>query len=260
MQHNNIYVYTRMKIINSHYIPLPEPRWLIVDPVGAIYEQIGTLTVVEDSSKEKGNFGITTHSYPVVRHMGIDNAEEADDALLYHASLALADGRVLDDVEAKDCTQLCLSKHRVLTYLRFNALIFKFQTGKDFEDFYLEDFIDDLKTYAIKLIFPKEELQEITLTTFDGRELEGGSGVSMIMSDLTELLFMVPFWAYADKKGVHVKWDEIFMEFVNQARAYLKVNPKYRFHFKSSIDILNPLIDKLNKELNDYLERKEEEE
>ena len=244
-----------MKIINSHYIPLPEPRWLIVDPVGSIYEQIGTLTVVEDSSK-KGEFGITTHSYPVVSQSAIDNAGEADDALLYRASLAIADGRVLDDVEVKDCTQLCLSKHRVLTYMRFNGLTFKLQTGKDFEEFSLEDFIDDLKAYAIKLIFPKEELQEITLTTYEGHE--DGSGVGMIISDLTEILFMVPFWAYLDKKGVHVRWDEIFMEFVNQARAYLKINPKYRFHFKSSIDILNPLIDKLNKELNDYLERKEE--
>ena len=31
-------MYTRMKIINSHYIPLPEPRWLIVTPQGVIYE------------------------------------------------------------------------------------------------------------------------------------------------------------------------------------------------------------------------------
>jgi hypothetical protein len=69
---------------------------------------------------------------------------------------------------------------------------------------------------------------------------------------------MVPFWAYADKKGVHIKWDEIFMEYVNQARAYLKINPKYRFHFSSALEILKPLIERLNNELNDYLERKEE--
>ena len=42
-----------MKIINSHYIPLPEPRWLIVDPKGTIYEQLGTMTIVADASKEK---------------------------------------------------------------------------------------------------------------------------------------------------------------------------------------------------------------
>ena len=49
------------------------------------------------------------------------------------------------------------------------------------------------------------------------------------------------------------------MEYVNQARAYLKINPNYRFHFSSSLEILEPLVERLNTELNDYLERKEEE-
>ena len=45
-----------MKIINSHYIPLPEPHWLIVDPKASIYEQIGTLTVVEEAPVTAGRF------------------------------------------------------------------------------------------------------------------------------------------------------------------------------------------------------------
>ena len=53
-----------MKIINSHYIPLPEPRWLIVDPKGTIYEQLGTMTIVADASKEKGEGGIKTYAHP----------------------------------------------------------------------------------------------------------------------------------------------------------------------------------------------------
>ena len=48
------------------------------------------------------------------------------------------------------------------------------------------------------------------------------------------------------------------MEFVNQARAYLKINRKYRFHFKTALEDLQPLAERLNAELNDYLERKEE--
>ena len=55
-----------MKIINSHYIPLPEPRWLIVDSKGTIYEQLGTMTIVADASKEKGEGGIKTYAHPVV--------------------------------------------------------------------------------------------------------------------------------------------------------------------------------------------------
>ena len=57
---NKILMYTRMKIINSHYIPLPEPRWLIMTPQGDIYEQVGTLTVVEDASTKKGEYAIKT--------------------------------------------------------------------------------------------------------------------------------------------------------------------------------------------------------
>ena len=33
-----------MKIINSHYIPLPEPRWLIMDPQGDIYRHRARLS------------------------------------------------------------------------------------------------------------------------------------------------------------------------------------------------------------------------
>ena len=43
-----------MKIINSHYIPLPEPRWLIMTPQGDIYEQVGTLT--QDVQPSCGGF------------------------------------------------------------------------------------------------------------------------------------------------------------------------------------------------------------
>ena len=246
-----------MKIINSHYIPLPEPRWLIVTPQGVIYEQIGTLTVVEDASTKKDEYEIKTHSHPVVAQTTIDMPDDSGNTFQFFGTLTPANGRVLDDVSVDDCTVLCLSKVRSLNYLRFNALCFKLQTGKYFEDFDLEEFLEELKSYAIKLIFPEKELQEIHITTFNGRE--DGSGVGMLVNDLTEILFMVPFWAYADKEGVHIKWDEIFMEYVNQARAYLKINPNYRFHFSSSLEILEPLIDKLNNELNDYLERKEEE-
>ena len=113
-----------------------------------------------------------------------------------------------------------------------------------------------MKYYAVKLIFPEKELQEINITTYSDKEHP--EDVGFLINDLTEIFFMVPFWAYADKKGVHIKWDEIFMEYVNQARTYLKINPKYLFHFSSSLEILKPLVERLNNELNDYLERKEE--
>ena len=176
-----------MKIINSHYIPLPEPRWLIVDPKGTIYEQLGTM----------------------VAHTAFDTPEDKGDTMQFYTLLTPANGKVLDDVLLEDCTPLCLSGHRSLTYLRFNALFFRL-THTHYEDFYLEDFIEDLKFYAIKLLFPEKELQEIHITTFSEKEHPENGG--FLINDLTEILFLVPFWAYADKKGVHIKWDEIFMD------------------------------------------------
>ena len=245
-----------MKIINSHYIPLPEPRWLIADPKGSIYEQLGTLTIVEDSSKEKGKSVITTHSHPVVAYADIDVVEDDGKNFKYMSTLTRANGKVLDDVLNDDCFRLCPSGCRNLTYIIFNMLVLRYETGPHYEDFFLDDFIEDLRSAHVKLIFPDKELQEVSLTTFEtGDE---GNKSSVIMSDPSQIFFISPFWATADKKGVHIEWEEIFMEYVNQARSYLQINPKYRFHFKSSLDLLAPLVEKLNNELNDYLERKEE--
>jgi hypothetical protein len=244
-----------MKIINSHYIPLPEPHWLIVDPKASIYEQIGTLTVVEEAPKAKGQYGIVTHSHPVVAFADCEKAEDNGENIEYWGSLTMADGKVLDDVVIEDCTRLCPSNRRSLVGMMFNVLVFKFLKGIYFENFYLEDFIEDLKFAGIKLLLPEADQQEIKLTTYEGDE--NGNGIGMILSDMSGIFFMTPYSAMADKHGVHPNWDEIFMEIVNQARAYLTINPHYMFHFSSSVDSLQPLVEKLNADLNDYLERKE---
>lgn len=240
-----------MKIINSHYIPLPEPRWLIVDPKGNVYEQLGTMTVVEDAPAKKGKYGVKTHSHPVVASADIDSYEDKGYNIEVSASLSIADGGVLDDVLINDCTRLCLVKHRTLLYLKFNLVVLKLATHH-YEDFDLDEFIEDLKFNGVKLVFPEEEQQEVTLTTYSTDE------ESMIISDPGEIFFIVPFWAFKDKNGVHIHWDEIFMEFVNQARSYLKLNTKYRYTFKTSVEELKPLVEMLNKDLNDYLDQKEE--
>ena len=244
-----------MKIINSHYIPLPEPRWLIVDPEAQIYEQIGTLTVIEEAPKDKDQYGIVTHSHPVVASSNCEKIEDKGENIEYFGSLTTAGGEVLDDVDIKDCTQLCPSNRRTLVGLMFNVIVFKFVTGNFFENFYMEDFLEDLKFAGVKLILPEADQQEIKLTTYEGNK--NGNGIGMIMSDMSGIFFITPFWDTADKHGVHPEWDEIFMEMVNQARAYLTIKPNYKFHFSSSTDSLQPLVEKLNAELNDYLERKE---
>lgn len=48
------------------------------------------------------------------------------------------------------------------------------------------------------------------------------------------------------------------MEIVNQARAYLLINPHYKFHFTTAMESIQYLVDKLNDEVESYLERKED--
>lgn len=242
-----------MKIINSHYIPMPEPRWLIIAPNGEIYEQIGTLTTVEEAPAKKGKYGIKTYSHPVVAFSNIDYVEKTETATNIAASISYANGEVLDDVLINDCTKLCLSKHRVVNFVTFNLLVLKLLSKYEYEDSILEDLINTMKENAIKLSFPDEEMQEVTLTLSDDTESGG-----LIMSDPIGILFGIPCYATATMEGVYLEEDKIFMEFVNQARAYLKINPKYKFHFSTSMEIFNDLVERLNNELNDYLERKED--
>ena len=248
-----IYINTRMKIINSHYIPLPEPRWLIMDPRGDIYEQVGTLTVVEDASTKKEGYAIKTHSHPVVTFADLMNLEKDDKNIYYTGALTIAEGEVLDDVLLKDCTRLCLSKLRTMNFLQFNMLVIKLLTRWGDEGVDLDSLIESLKLCGIKFIFPDEELHELNLTTMEYE------GQLFVISDAPwSPEFGMPYYAYLDKEGVHIDYDKLFMEFVNQARAYLKINRKYRFHFKTALEDLQPLAERLNAELNDYLERKEE--
>ena len=241
-----------MKIINSHYIPMPEPRWLIITPSGKIYDQIGTLSVVEEAPDKKGKYGIITHNHPVVVSADKDSIEEKEDRYDVRTMLTLANGRVLDDVLVDDCIRLCPTERRSIDFIRFNTLAMTFMTGYDFEEFDLEEFIEELRTCGIKLHFPEDELQEMSLTTFDGK------AIGMIISDPSQLFFAVPFWAVANNKGVYIECEKILMEFVNQARVYLGINPKYKFHFSTSIDILKELVDELNNEIENYLDRKED--
>ena len=242
-----------MKIINSHYIPLPEPRWLIMTPQGDIYEQMGTLTVVEDVSTKKEEYAIKTYSHPVVGFAERMNTEEDGDKVNFMSTITPADGDVLDDVLLKDCTRLCPSKHRMLTFIQFNTIVVKLMTRPNAEDIDLDTLIEDMKFCAIKFIFPEQELHELDLTTmnYDGN-------VYLISDGECSPQFIMPVYAYLDKQGVHIDYDKIFMEFVNQARAYLKINPKFRFHFNTPREEWQSLVERLNNELNDYLERKED--
>ena len=82
-----------------------------------------------------------------------------------------------------------------------------------------------------------------------------------LQSILLQPLFLVNFADAIDEQQVQLlDEDDIFFEFVNQARAMLEVNPHYEFHFTVLDQQMSYIADRLNKELNDYLERPDESE
>ncbi len=241
-----------MKVIDSHYIPLPEPHNLIATPDCKVYKQIGSLAVVVES--EKAKYGYETRVHPVVViAMEEGEVEGANGRTKKAFSIAPAEGDVLYNYVLDDCFLLCPADKRELHYLKFNMLAMQFMTFKDNEAFDLSDVIEALDITSVKLDFPKENNQEIVLS-MQGAE---NSNDVYIMSSLNGLYFLVLFGEMKERE-IECKPQVILMEFVNQARAYLKINPNYQFHFSSPLKELAEIVDKLNKELNDYLVRKDE--
>ena len=101
----------------------------------------------------------------------------------------------------------------------------------------------------------KENHQEIILTNM-------AIGDKMyFQSYIGQPLFLVYFADMIDDKHIQpIDDDDIFYEFVNQARALLEINPNFEFHFTTIDKQLDYITERLNKELNDYLERPNESE
>ena len=106
-----------MKIINSHYIPMPEPRWLIITPIGEIYDQIGTLSVVEEAPGKKGKYGIKTHNHPVVVSADKDTMQEKKDS--YDQRNQPGEQFLPDDHEREGACWLKNSTENILQTLHF---------------------------------------------------------------------------------------------------------------------------------------------
>lgn len=252
-------MYTRMRIINSHYIPLPAPYRLIMSSKSdEIAVQIGVLSVVEEQPSSDGGYGIVTHEHPVVKSVGhTAYISEEDESLETFYSLSKADGSVWSDEEVGDCIMLCSADKRSINLLLFNLLLSSSLASKhgDYDPIGL---LRRLKEYGISLELTenaKRDRQEIVLVPIEvGRKM-------YLKSYEAQLPFAVAF-ADCVGEGMMKPYDmnEVFFEFVNQARMLLTFNRNYDFKFMVLDHRQDDLTERLNTELNNYLEREDESE
>lgn len=92
-------------MIQTHLLRL-EPPYKVIYSGGQIARHVGTLIVTEEKRGSKGEYGITTHSHPVVDYGTAD-----------------ACGQVWDDAELSDCNVLGVSDSGKITWYYFCALI-----------------------------------------------------------------------------------------------------------------------------------------
>lgn len=248
-----------MKIINSHYIPLAEPHNVIMGPGEEdIAEQIGVLSVVEENTTADGGYGIRTHEHPVVRRLGpVVLGKEDKHNYTVMATVEKAEGDVWWQLENNDCYMVCPVNKRKINIFQLNLLMMSqmLKTGCEYDPIGM---MERFKEVGIEVKWEdsaKENHQEIILTNM-------AIGDKMyFQSYIGQPLFLVYFADMIDDKHIQpIDDDDIFYEFVNQARALLEINPNFEFHFTTIDKQLDYITERLNKELNDYLERPNESE
>lgn len=249
-------VRTRMKILNSHYIALPEPHRIIMSSkTHDVGIQIGVLSVVEEQPTVGGAYGIVTHKHPVVKSLGhIGFIESNDGRINTFFSMSRADGDIWTDVEIFDCFMLCDADKREIALPVFNSILIQSFTNGD-ADYDPVSLFKCLREEGIDVKLTdnaKQDHQQIILTP-----MEYGDKM-YLMSYFSQLPFAVPFGDVVDDEQMRLyDENEVFFEFVNQARALVALNPKYDFKFLIPDNRLEHLMDRLNTELNNYLERED---
>ncbi|MBO7590103.1 MAG: hypothetical protein J6T05_00735 [Prevotella sp.] len=246
-----------MNIINTHYIPLPAPHNIIMGPgEDEIAEQIGTLTVIEEAPTKDGGYGIKSHEHPVVRALtNVSYIEEKDDSYGYYTTVEHGEGEVWTNLLNKDCMVLCPANQRKITREKLNTILMCRVMSFDAE-YDVVGMIQMLKENGVEVVWhekAKEDHQEIVLSNITMKDRLYLQGL------LTGPLFFVQVGEAVNDEDVRMLDEkDILMEFVNQARAMLEINPHYQFHFTALDQQMDYITERLNTELNDYLERPDE--
>ena len=97
-------------MIQTHLLKL-DPPYQIIACRGEVGMQIATLVVTEETRDEDGNYGITTHSHPVVTYVDKQLKKQPDSDSFENdpALIACGEGVVWDKVEVNGTSRVCMS-------------------------------------------------------------------------------------------------------------------------------------------------------
>ena len=167
-------------MIQTHLLKL-EPPYQIIACKGEIGVQIATLIVTEETRGENGEYGITTHSHPVVSYIDkptisqiIADFDDDYDSMIDALVAQNGEGVVWDKVECNQTTFVSLTdqKDRKMSCLDFCCLaapmLEEIAFGGEWKGHRIVDFQSKVEDMGFTILNDEERDYEITLNISEG--------------------------------------------------------------------------------------------
>ena len=183
-------------MIQTHLLKL-DPPYQIITCRGEVGMQIATLVVTEETRDEDGNYGITTHSHPVVTYVDKQLKKQPDSDSFENdpALIACGEGVVWYKVEVNGTSLVCMSDQteRKLTSYGFCRLATEMLenialSGK-WQGHRLMELGANLMDFGVTILKEEKSQQEVILALSKGEFIDYGDK-EVIDSD--SMLFPMP--------------------------------------------------------------------
>lgn len=183
-------------MIQTHLLKL-DPPYQIITCRGEVGMQIATLVVTEETRDEDGNYGITTHSHPVVTYVDKQLKKQPDSDSFENdpALIACGEGVVWDKVEVNGTSLVCMSDQteRKLTSYGFCRLATEMLenialSGK-WQGHRLMELGANLMDFGVTILKEEESQQEVILALSKGEFIDYGDKEVV---DSESMLFPMP--------------------------------------------------------------------
>ena len=183
-------------MIQTHLLKL-DPPYQIITCRGEVGMQIATLVVTEETRDEDGNYGITTHSHPVVTYVDKQLKKQPDSDSFENdpALIACGEGVVWDKVEVNGTSLVCMSDQteRKLTSYGFCRLATEMLenialSGK-WQGHRLMELGANLMDFGVTILKEEKSQQEVILALSKGEFIDYGDKEVI---DSESVLFPMP--------------------------------------------------------------------